>query len=195
MSGPSPAEKLNAMLPKDWWKAPAVWRRQEPDAFYIFLVVNFFFGTLGIWLPLVNSLLGGHSPITTEMRKLFTSGGFYTYAVPFLAATVGVVITSMKQRARELSSGTKVLFFAWTLPAFVACVVLLQIQVLGPAESLENVNFFLQVVVSLMMVYFATCIHAVVQNERGSPQEDMQQEAAALAERARTAVLTAEDFK
>lgn len=89
-------------LPKDWWRAPCVWRKQDPDAFWIFVVVNFFFGTLGIWLPLINALLGGHTAFCEELLKLFAAGGFYMYAVPLLAATVGVVFprtSSWKTRA------------------------------------------------------------------------------------------------
>lgn len=195
MAEPETAARINSLLPKDWWNAPGIWRKQDPDGFWIFFVVNFFFGALGIWLPLVNALVGGHTTFCQELYKLFTAGGFYMYAVPLLAATVGVVFASLKQETTELSRGTKFLFSFTAMIIFVVCAVFLQIQVLGPTKSKEWINFALQFVVSLVTVLAALYMHALIQNERGSPQSDMQNNAADLSSRVQTAAVTAADFQ
>ena len=187
--------RTDSLLPKDWWRAPSVWRKQEPHAFAIFVLVNFGFGTLGLWLPLVNALLGGHNSFCDELLKLFSAGGFYMYAVPFLAATVGVVFTSLKQETAEQSRGTKLLISFVAMIIFVVCVVLLQIQVLGPDKSVVWINFVLQFLVSLVTVIVALYVHALIQNERGSPQVDMERNADDLNTRAQAAAATAADFK
>ena len=187
--------RTGSLLPKDWWRAPRIWWNQEPHAFMIFVLVNFGFGTLGLWLPLVNAGLGGRTSLCEELYKLLSSGGFYMYAVPFLAATVGVVFTSLKQETAEHSRGTKLLFSFVAMIIFVICVVLLQIQVLGPAKSVEWINFALQLLVSLATVTVALYVHALIQNERGSPQDDMEKNAADLSTRAQTAAATPADFE
>lgn len=184
-----------SLLPKDWWRAPSAWWKQEPYAFIIFAGVNFGFGTLGLWLPLLNAWLGGRSSFCEELYKLFSSGGLYVYAVTFLAATVGVVFTSLKQETAEQSRGTKILFSFVGIAIFLFCALLMQIQLLGPPKSLEWINFILQFLVSLLTVVVAVYVHAIIQNERGSPQDDMEKNAAELNNRVRTAQATAADFE
>jgi cytochrome bd-type quinol oxidase subunit 2 len=194
MGEASKTPRTGSLLPKDWWRAPRIWWDQEPHAFFIFALVNFGFGTLGLWLPLLNAWLGGRTPIHEELYKLFSTGGFYMYSVPFLAATVGVVFTSMMQESAEQSRGTKLLFSFVAIIIFVVCAVLLQIQLLGPAKSVEWINFTLQFLVSLITIVAALYVHALIQNERGSPQDDMERNAADLTSRAQTAAATPADF-
>lgn len=48
-------QKSGLLLPQGWKRAPfEFWRRDKLSAL-VFLVVNFFFGTAGIWLPLVET--------------------------------------------------------------------------------------------------------------------------------------------
>lgn len=118
------------------------------------------------------------------------------YAVPFLAATVGVVFTSLMQETAEHARGTKILFSFASIIIFVVCVVLLQIQVLGPERSMENINFGLQLLVSLATVLVALYVHAIIQNEiGGSPQDDMEQNASTLTKRAQKAAVNPGDFQ
>ncbi|CAE6968920.1 hypothetical protein R75471_07313 [Paraburkholderia domus] len=185
-----------SLLPKDWARAPFVWCVREPHAFLIFVVVNFLFGTLGLWLPLVNAALGGHSTFHSELKKLLEAGGFYMYAVPFLAATVGVVFSSLKQETAAHALGTKILFSFSAMSIFVLCVVFLQIQVLVPAPSVEHLNYILQVIASVVTVIVALYMHAITQNEiGGSPQADMEHNAANLQVRAQSATVSRKDFE
>jgi len=193
--GSSPSPFPESLLPKDWWRAPAVWWRNEPLAFGIFVGVNFFFGTLGIWLPIMNAALGGRASICTELIKLLESGGFYAYAIPFLAATVGVVFSSLAKEPSAHSRGTKILFISVAVVIFVVCALLLQIQVFGPDSSVRWINYALQIVVSVATVLIALYAHSIIQNEiGGSPQGDMEKNAALLNDRAGTALVSAKDF-
>lgn len=190
------AARHQPLLPKDWKTAPRVWHHKEPHAFWTFALVNFFFGTLGIWLPLANALLGGRTAFCAALRQLLENGGLYMYAVPFLAATVGVVILSLMQEKAVHSRGTKILFTFVATSIFVVCAILLQIQVHGPDTSVATMNFVFQIVVSLVVVVVCLYMHAIIQNEmRGSPQSDMQENAADLQERAQLATSTKKDFE
>lgn len=191
-----PTRSSESLLPKDWWLAPAVWWKAQPVAFYIFVGVNFFFGTLALWLPLLNALLGGHNSVCEELIKLLRGGGFYTYAVPFLAATVGVVFSSLVQEPTAHSRGTKILFLSASITIFVVCVILLQIQVFGPKESVQWLNYALQILVSIVTVVVALYVHAIIQNEvGGSPQGDMERNAEQLMDRASGAAVNRKDFE
>lgn len=188
-------QRGRSLLPKDWPTAPVVWFKQQPLSASTFLVVNFLFGTLGLWLPLLNARLHGASPVCEELLKLLRAGGLYLYAVPFLAATTGPVFSSIVKDSVEHSRGTKALLASAATTVFFVCALLMQIQLLGPRSTLETENFVLQFIVAALAVLTAVYVHAIVQNESsGSAMADMEQAADELQAKAAAAPVNKKDF-
>lgn len=192
----APARVAHSILPKDWQVAPVVWFKKQPAAAWMFVGVNFVFGTLGIWLPLLNAALIGSTSVSDELVKLLRSGGLYLYAVPLLAAITGGVLASIVQDNAEHSRGTKTLLVGAAITTFLLCALLLEIQLFGPQTARECVNFVLQFAVSIVTVAIAVYIHALVQNETsGSAMGDMEENAEKLQSRAPTATVSSKDFE
>ena len=188
-------QRVRSLLPKDWRSAPAVWFKQQPHSAWTFFVVNFLFGTLGLWLPLLNARLYSASPFCEELLKLLRAGGFYLYAVPFLAATTGSVFSSIAKDSVEHSRGTKALLAFAATTIFFVCALLLQIQLLGPRPTRETENFVFQFIVAALAILTAVYVHAIVQNESsGSAMADMEQAAGELQAKAAAAPVNKKDF-
>jgi len=192
----APSRAVHSILPKDWHIAPVVWFKQQPAAAWMFIGVNFVFGTLGIWLPLLNAALMGSTSVSDELVKLLRTGGLYLYAVPLLAAITAGVLASIVQDTAEHSRGTKALLVFAAIATFVVCALLLEIQLLRPQTSGDCANFALQFVVSIITVAIAVYIHALIQNETsGSAMADMEKNAEKPQSLAPDATVSSKDFE
>ena len=195
-------QKPGLLLPQGWKRAPyEFWRRDKLSAL-VFLVVNFFFGTAGIWLPLVNATFGTRS-FVEELEGLFEAGALYLYSLVFLATIAGTTFTSLVRDQKEHSRSLKIVLAGCSGVSIFLCTVFLQIQLsVRNAESLPSwlicANYTAQLVLSIFALVVAIYVHSIILNEEtGSPKSDMDQGAKEMRQRSLTAgdAVSAEDFE
>lgn len=57
-----------------------------------FFLINVFFGAMGVWAPLIQPLLAANGTVLPKFIEVLESGGAYTFAVAYLAATAGYIV-------------------------------------------------------------------------------------------------------
>lgn len=66
----------NRLLPEKWHRAPIDFYQRDKLAAIVFVVVNFLFGTVGIWLPIINTVFGPSS-LSDALQNQFKNGSLY----------------------------------------------------------------------------------------------------------------------
>lgn len=67
------------------------WKNKKAHIFWFFLI-NVFFGAMGVWAPLIQPLLAPNGMALPKFIDVLESGGAYTFAVAYLAATAGYIV-------------------------------------------------------------------------------------------------------
>jgi hypothetical protein len=184
--------KRGILLPQGWQRAPVeFWKRDKLSAL-VFFVVNFFFGTTGIWLPLVNALFGTR-PFSEELEGLFESGTLYLYSLAFLATIAGTTFTSLVKDNKEHTRSLKTVLAGCSGVSIFLCTVFLQIQLsIRNAECLPSwitwANYGAQLLLSAIAVVVAVYVHSIIFNEEtGSPKSDLDRGAKEMLQRSQMA--------
>lgn len=161
------------------------WRKDKLSAF-VFLGVNLFVGTIGIWLPPFNSLFGGTGFLADFFRHLDT-GEIYVFGITFLCAVTGTTFTSMAKDNVEHSRHVKAWLGVISASAVLVSVLLLQSQLLiKPTVGSPPlwVTYTLQVLVGAFTSLAAIYVHSIVSIEiYGSVRSDVDDAAKELLER------------
>jgi MFS family permease len=191
------------LLPVGWYRAPLEFYERNKLAATVFIIVNFLFGTIGIWLPLINAALGPNS-ICSEWQNQLKNGNLYVYAITFLTAISGATFVAVTNDKIEHRRNHKVSLVGVAVIAIFLCAVFLQIQLLN--ETLHSelsliivwFNYFIQIALSVLAIAVAIYIFSIVSNEEdGSPKEDIDASANALLkmQSSNNGNLTPQDFQ
>lgn len=158
------------LFPKHLRRAPLDFWESNRLSALIFLGVNLVFGTMGLWLPSLNTI-GSASNGLVEFAKRLEGGEVYIFSITFLCAVVGTTFTSLAKDNVEHSRSIKLGLTCAAGFAFLFCVIFLEIQLLQKPSGWPMQ--LLQLLCGVLIAVIAVYIHSIVSIEVfGSAKSD-----------------------
>ena len=193
MSAHSGSIPTSRLLPLGWHKAPAIWWQTDPTDAFAFGVLNLFFGTLGLWVPILYAALSSE-PVRTTIRELLHSGAAYLFVIPFVAS---ISFSVYEELRRSKESGAKSQHIVYSIALAAVCLIaaiLLPRQV--GSEASQAVNYVVQILVLLIGTAIGLYIFSLLRLDLlQSIPGDLDNGAKALTQEAKTAYSDSSDFE
>lgn len=182
------------LLPRNWHTAPKQYWNVDRAGMFYFCTLNFIFGTLGLWAPILLALMSGKS-VWDVFVGMLGEGNGYLYVIPFIASIVFAVIET---RRAFKESGANVRLDVLTVVAFFACLVcvlLFTCQFLV-GDKVPILNYVVQLIACTFITVVGLYMFCLIKAEmKTSVGDDIAQGADQMRKEAQDAKLDKRDFQ
>jgi hypothetical protein len=95
---------------------------------FLFVVVNVFIGSLGVWMPLMTSLFLKDVRFSSELSASLSASGPYTFAVAYLAASSAYIAYDFLESRTSPNRKIKTVFGTTAFVLIILCTLLSAFQ-------------------------------------------------------------------
>lgn len=95
---------------------------------FLFIVVNVFIGSLGVWMPLMTSLLLEEVRFSTQLSDVLAASGPYTFAIAYLAASSAYAAYDFLENRTSPNRKSKTVFATTAFVLIILCTLLSAFQ-------------------------------------------------------------------
>lgn len=112
---------------------------------FLFFVVNIVIGSLGVWMPMLTSLLLEDVNFRIELSRVLAASGPYTFAVAYLAASTAFVAYEYLEERTTINRKSKTTLTTMAFVLIILCTLLSAFQtqipqLSGAAPNTSTVN-------------------------------------------------------
>lgn len=111
--------------------------RSQWAHFFLFVVVNIFVGSLGVWMPVLLAGVRHEVDYIPSVMRQLEAGGPYTFAVAYLAAAASFVVSEYLSGASTGGRKLKTVFALFAFVLVILCTLLSASQASG-GQQIES---------------------------------------------------------